>query len=83
MSTENSASYGLNFLLKKYLGSIIENIYNYEGDVIKLEADEILAVWKVPTFQLAAEIVEAVIKCGLKCQKCVKNISTILQVKSK
>ncbi|CAG5106800.1 Similar to ADCY10: Adenylate cyclase type 10 (Homo sapiens) [Cotesia congregata] len=71
-------------LAKKSLEEFLAVILFIEiSNVIKLEADEILAVWKVPKFQLAAEIVEAVIKCGLKCQKGVKNISTILQVKIK
>ncbi|XP_048515546.1 adenylate cyclase type 10-like [Athalia rosae] len=73
-------SISLNTTLNAYFGYMIQAVYSYGGDVIKITGNGLLALWKVRNDELVFNTLHEVITCSLRIQQAIGRFTTTVNV---
>lgn len=76
-------TYRLTVTLNTYLGSLIELIYSYGGDIIKFAGDAFLACWKTDKRTFLCHTIHTAIACALLIQHLYARYETDVKVNLK
>ncbi|PSN41912.1 hypothetical protein C0J52_06827 [Blattella germanica] len=79
-NTGKGGTYRLSATLNNYIGSMVEVIYSFGGDVLKFSGDAFLAAWKVNRNDLIYKVIHNVIDCALLIQKSLGKYETDVKV---
>ncbi|XP_037867949.1 adenylate cyclase type 10 isoform X1 [Bombyx mori] len=82
-NTGKGGTYRLTVTLNTYLGSLIELIYAYGGDVLKFSGDAFLALWKTDKRTFLCHTIHNVIACALVIQHSYSSYETDVKVNLK
>ncbi|XP_041983062.1 adenylate cyclase type 10-like isoform X2 [Aricia agestis] len=78
-----AGTYQLTAILNTYLGSLIEVVYSYGGDIIKFAGDAFLALWKLDKRSFLCQTIHTAIACSLVIQHAYGSFETDAKVNLK